>query len=262
MMLGLGITLGAAAFRGAGGGSPPPAFDPASLFSAGEAGFVLDPTRDTLSTTTPGAGVSSITTFVRSVTFNRGGGGLTPTYQLDGSLPYLQFDGVDDYMLGSAASAGDAVTVVAAMRREQNAVVEDVLGITSNPTGNNGTFALAATADAASDNIGFNSKGTGANALARAGSSSVGVNYVVTGIGDISADTCLIRRNGVQLGTNANDQGTGDYNGGTVFLGSRGGTSRFFKGRLYAMIVIYRSLTAGELANAEAWAAGKCGITL
>lgn len=253
----------------ASGGSPPPAFDPASLFSGSDGGFVLDLARDTLSTTTPGVDVSSITTFVRSIEFFRGGSGRTPKYQLDGSLPYLQFDGVDDWMATSGGlllGATDAVTVIAAMRRGQNVNVEDVFGIGVNPQGGAypGAFCLASTVDAGTDNAGFTSQGNpgGAPSFARAASTSVATNYVVTGIADISADTCIARRNGVQIQSTATDQGSGNWGVYDAYLGARGGTSRFFNGRLYALIVINRVLTAGELASAEAWAASKCGVTL
>lgn len=240
-------------------------FNPATLFASGaELGFVLDLASDALSTRTPGTGVQTITTAVKGRTFSQGTAGSRPTYQLDGSLPYLQFDGTDDWMSTVSLSLGatDAVTVVAAMRRGQNVNLEDIFGITTTPTAANGSFVLAATSDASTDNMGFSSKGDGANALARAGSSSVGVNYVLTGVGDISADTCLIRRNGSQIGTSANDQGAGNWTAADAYLGARAGSSRFFNGRLYALIVVNRILTAGELAGAEAWAASKCGITL
>ena len=185
-------------------------FNPASLFGSGETGFVLDLDADALSTRTPGTGVQTITTAIKGVTFSQATTTRQPTYQLDGARPYLQFDGVDDWMSLASLDMGgsDAVTVIAGMRRGQNVNAEEVFGITTTPTAANGSFVLAATSDAASDSVGFASKGDGTNALARAGS------------------------------------------------------SRFFNGRLYALIVINRVLTAGELAGAEAWAASKCGITL
>lgn len=247
----------------------PRGFNPATLFASGaELGFVLDLASDALSTRTPGTGVQTITTAVKGRTFSQGTTTARPTYQLDGSLPYLQFDGVDDWMSIASLSFGatDAVTVIAAMRRGQNVNVEDVFGIGINPQGGAypGAFCLASTVDAGTDNAGFTSQGNpgGAASFARAASTSVATNYVVAGIADISADTCIARRNGVQIQSTVTDQGSGNWGVYDAYLGARGGTSRFFNGRLYALIVINRVLTAGELAGAEAWAASKCGVTL
>lgn len=85
---------------------------------------------------------------------------------------------------------------------------------------------------------------------------------MLTGIGDISLDTAVVRRNGVQLGSSATDQGAGAYQNAVAYLGSRGGSSRFFNGRVYALLLINRVLSGTELANAEAWVASKTGITI
>ena len=72
----------------------------------------------------------------------------------------------------------------------------------------------------------------------------------------------IIRRNGVQMQLTSTDQGSGGYVTNAAYLGARGGTTRFFNGRLYALLVVNRVLTGTELTNAEAWVASKCGITI
>jgi hypothetical protein len=254
MMLGMGLWPGSVAS---------PRLDPARLFAGSESGFALDLARDTLSTMTPGTGVSSITTFVKGMTFAQATSTKRPTYQLDGQLPYLQFDGVDDgmSMAGFSMGATDAVTVVAAIRRSQSANLEDVIGLTTNP-GNAGAFVLASTYDAASNTAGFSSRGSGSVSAARAGSTAQGTPVILTGQADISLDRSLIRRNGAEIQPNAGDQGTGNWAAGDLFLGARGDTSRFFNGRIYALLLINRILTTEELVFAEAWAASRCGVTL
>lgn len=248
---------------------------PALLFDGSVKGLWIDPQdRSTLFQDT--AGATPVTDLGQSIArindksgqgnhFTQGTALSRPQYNWDDQQQeYLYFDGVNDWLSAAAYNWGvDAVTVVAAFTRRQSAVTEELLGISTTPTSANGSFVLAPTSDTASNNAGFASKGTGTNALARAGSTLVGSTpYVFTGIGDISADTCLIRRNGLQIGTSANDQGTGNYGNYPMYLGSRGGASRFYRGELYALFAIGRVLTAPELVYAERWAASKCGVTL
>lgn len=287
-MLGLSLTLGATALRGAGGGAPPaPTFDPATLFlnPSTDAGFILDVATDhmwngqsgyahasagqsvrealsryyQIGSYAPGSSDPGPGIFVQDTATKR------PLLQAEGALRYLQFDGVDDWMSLASLDMGgsDAVTVIAGLRRGQRANMEDVLGLSASPHGNFGTYRLCPTFDAASDNAAFTSLADeGIIATARAASTLVSTDYVLTGIGDISSDTAVVRRNGVQLGSSATNQGGGEYRSDVVYLGSRGGTARFFNGRLYGLIVVNRILTAEELAASEKWMASKMGLTL
>ena len=85
---------------------------------------------------------------------------------------------------------------------------------------------------------------------------------VLTGIGDISDDVSTLRIDGVQVGTNTNDQGTGNFGNYPLFIGRRNNTNLPFNGRLYSLAVLGRTATDAELASMEAWVAGKTGVTI
>lgn len=244
-----------------------------SLFANGEQGIIIDPYRIG-SLSQDSAGSTPVTAAGQSVGLARDMSGrgnnasqatalARPVYQVASGRAYLAFDGVDDFLSSASVTwATDEVTVIAAMWRNQNTNTEDLIGFGSNPTVNNGTWVLAATPDAASNNIGMASKGAGSNALARAGSSTTGTAWVVTGQAKISTDTCLIRRNGAQQQAVATDQGAGIYAAGVLNIGRRSTGFRPFNGRLYGLFAINRLLTSGELAQVEAWAASRAGITI
>jgi hypothetical protein len=272
-MLGLSLTLGATALLGAGGGSPPaPAFDPATLFAGGSTGFIIDPSNNTtmldslLNSVEVGEGVRRVTSVYFGDWLEQATSTRRPIYQMDGEKHYLQFDGVDDTLSKYSAGAwwidADTITVMAGIRKAQNVNMEDVFGLGTNPPAINGGFNLAATYDPSSNTAGIGTRGTSAAVPARAGNVLVGSDYVLTGIGHISGDIATIRRNGVVMQTNTLDQGAGNYANTFCYIGSRGGGSRFFSGRLYGMFAINRLLTAEELAGAEGWMASKCGVTL
>lgn len=263
--------------RLAAAAAPPPAFDPVSLFVGAERGVVIDFSDNNAATNSNvpiavGQGAERIipshlaaSTYAGSL---RGSAFIDkPLLQSAGGLYWLEFVGANSNSFSAPSwfpNTG-AVTIIAGIRRGQSANTEDLFGLSANPPDNTQSFSLAATYDAASNTAGFASRGSNANvAAARAVSMAVGTDYVLTGIGNISTDTCISRRNGVQTGSDTVDQGSGNYApfGVTAYLGSRGNSSRYFTGRLYAMIIIHRVLTAGELANAEAWVASKCGITI
>jgi hypothetical protein len=80
---------------------------------------------------------------------------------------------------------------------------------------------------------------------------------VAGGLGDISADSSLLRLNGVQVASSTNDQGTGNYGNYPLYLFARNGSSAFFQGRLYSLIVRNKLPTADELSGAETYVNSK-----
>ena len=277
-MLGLGLSIRSA--QASGGGSPPLPFDIADLFTAGTYGLHMSVT-DNVMRNSSDTGAAVVNSAVHSAYYTKYLGNSVPsvTDQLwnitganqpilrqDGAVKYLDFDGSNDWLESRYLvdiGTTDAVTVIAGIMRDQNVNAEDVIGWKNNPA-NTSTFVLAPTFDAASDTAGFASRGAGTSSGARAAATSIGTKYVLTGIGDISTDLTEIRRNGAVIQSRTDvDQGTGNYtNNQRLYLGSRGGSSRFFNGRVYALVLINRVLSGTELANAEAWVASPTGVTL
>jgi hypothetical protein len=118
--------------------------------------------------------------------------------------------------------------------------------------------------------FGINSSTGGPNFYSR-GTSSRSVSSVITfpttkiltGIGDISGDTSTVRYDGTQVATSTGDQGTGNYLAYPLYIGARAGTSLFFNGHIYSLIVRFGpNLDATQIANAERWTALRNGVTL
>jgi hypothetical protein len=96
--------------------------------------------------------------------------------------------------------------------------------------------------------------------FAQASGYAAPISGVLTGIGEISTDTNILRVNGAQVATNTTDQGTGNY-GSTypLFIGSRNNASLWFNGRLTSLIVRGAASSASEIAATESWVNGKTG---
>jgi hypothetical protein len=62
------------------------------------------------------------------------------------------------------------------------------------------------------------------------------------------------------VGQGTADQGTGQYGTYPLFLGARGGTTRYLNGALYALVAFNRLLTDEELRLLEDWVAARCGV--
>jgi hypothetical protein len=57
---------------------------------------------------------------------------------------------------------------------------------------------------------------------------------------------------GVQVASTGADQGTGNYGNHPGFIGSRNGTTLFFKGEIYELGIAGKVITDGQLASLNA----------
>lgn len=153
---------------------------------------------------------------------------------------YLRFDGVDDALsTGNIDFTGtDKMTMWAGITKLSDAAVAIFAELSSNASTNAGAFYISAPeTTGASGDLKFKSRGT-LNALpAPSGAVPAPVQAVVCGIGGIATDTSIVRINGIQVGSTSSDQGIGNYGNYPLYIGGRGGTSLFFNGRLYSLIV-------------------------
>jgi hypothetical protein len=181
-------------------------------------------------------------------------------YDTAGFLPYLAFDGTDDAMSTSAIdfSGTDKMTVFAGVRKLSDANRGMVVELSDNA--NNSFQINAPSAVAPLDNFAFASRGSVFPGFAQASGYAAPISGVLTGIGEISTDTNILRVNGAQVATNTTDQGTGNY-GSTypLFIGSRNNASLWFNGRLTSLIVRGAASSASEIAATESWVNGKTG---
>lgn len=264
-MLGLGFSLTQTVLRN-------PGWTPARLFGAGAVGFALNP-GVLASLAQDAAGTQPVTVAGQPVGLARDQSGgashasqavsaARPTYRLDaGGRPYLEFDGVDDWLTtASLALAAGGRTIIAALRKRSDAGVSSILETRPLWTAAAGGFAQFAPSSPGPANY-------GSRALTSAASSSVNTptSYAAPHVAVLSsvvvAGSHVARVNGAQVASDA-PAGTIPALTAAVGIGSRDGSSFFAGIDLYGLIVIDRGLSGAELTQAEAWAAARCGVAL
>ena len=98
-------------------------------------------------------------------------------------------------------------------------------------------------------------RGSGTATTATASSLTAPITTVNTLLGDLSLSTgdAKLRINGQLQATSSTDTGGGNFGSYPLYLGARGGSSLWFNGRDYGIIVLGRTATATEIASTEAW---------
>lgn len=245
-------------------------YSPAVLFAAGEAGFWGEVTTSMLwqdaartsPVTAAGQAVASwaLRTATGVIYAEQATAGNRPLFQIDANgRGYLEFDGAtNNRWLQTAAvdfSGTDKVTVIAGVLKGSDAARATLVELTAAGVGR---FTIEAPS-AASPVYAFSSIGT-TLAQATSGASFAAPNTaVLTGLGDISGDSALLRRNGTQIANSAGDQGTGNYSNAAVYIGRRSGTTLPFNGRIYALIARGLLTSGAALTTAETWVNQRTG---
>lgn len=248
-------------------------FSPAKLFQSGNSGFWLEPSRlaslaqeaaGTQPVTAPGQPVGRVldqSGGARHATQSTGAA--RPTYRIDGGgRPYLEFDGVDDWLATNSFDwLTDEVTIVAAIRKRSDAAEGQVAGF--GLFGDPSAFALQAPGGNLANKFVAISHGGITTVAATSDAQFIApVSAVVSMQGKISADINTLRLNGSQVAATSADQGTAASFGAKPFVIGRRNTSFYASMDLYGLVAINRTLNAQELMRAERWAAAKCGVVL
>jgi Concanavalin A-like lectin/glucanases superfamily len=178
-------------------------------------------------------------------------------YDTTGFPLYLKFDGIDDGLQTNSIdfSSGDKMTVWAGVRKLSDAGNGSVVELSAAADANNGAFFLRAPAGGL-PNYQWLSNGT-LNTTATPSPYVAPITNVLTGIGDISGDQCILRVNGTQAASSTADQGTGNYGNYPLYIGRRGGASLPFNGRLNSLIIRGAQSTDAQISAAETWVNGK-----
>lgn len=187
-------------------------------------------------------------------------------YDTVGFPVYLAFDGSDDslYTGGNVDfSATDKMTVWAGVTKLSDAANGVIFESSGSPGTDNGVVGLQAPGGTpASEQAVWRSRGTNSAFAIIASGYSAPVTSVLTGIGDISGDSALLRSDGVQLASSTGDQGTGNFGSYPLYIGRRNNASNPFNGRLYQLIGRGAATSAALLSQADRWVAGKQGRAL
>ena len=185
-------------------------------------------------------------------------------YDTVGFPLYLAFNGISSSMAtgGIDFSATDKMSVFAGVRKLSDATNARIIAELSATTeSNNGSFSLQGPNVAGAATYLWQSKGT-ALTDAQATGRTAPITNILTGIGDIAGDSAILRVNGVQADSDTGDQGTGNYGNYPLYIGARGGSSLYFNGHLYSLIVRGAQSSANLITAAERYVARKTGVTL
>lgn len=182
-----------------------------------------------------------------------------PLWKRDGNNCYnALFDGSNDSWQTSAIdlTSSDKVAVFASIRKLDDAAVGIVAEFSPTLSSNSGTFFIAAPGSSGTGRLDWSSKGT-VKADATSAGLSTPISAVVTGIGDISGDSSILRVNGAQAQATVTDQGSGNYGNFALNIGRRNNATLPLNGAIYQLFGVLGSVTAAEIAAAETFANSK-----
>lgn len=258
--------------RAAAGNQAGGVWTPAELFAASEVGAWYDPS-DISTLWKDTAGTDPVTTLgdaVARIDDKSGNGkhllqstsGSRPLWQQDGSgFYYLDFDGTDDFMTASSfdMSSTDKLNVFAGIRKFDGAAsVNDYGAFASLATWNSsGTFLICGKSNVAGSYY-AGSCGTAAIDLEPTGYTSP-QTAVVRMVADISAPLLTLHVNNSLAQQELSSQGSGNYANSSLRVGSFTGSSNWFIGRIYSLIVRGALSTSQEIIDTEDWINDKTG---
>ena len=249
-------------------------FVPSELFAAGELGVWYD-ISDLGTLFQDSAGTTPVTTDGQTVgkILDKSGNDIhatqataakRPTYRVDylTGIAYLQFDGVNDSLVSSTLnlSTTNKVTFSTGLYVDDTATGAIALEFSTNTNSNTGTFYLSAPSTTLDHAFGLRGNSAGPIFAVVSNNNINNKNSdVATGILDIGQSTKeleLIPRLNQETITNINwsgaaNAGTGNFGSYPLYLGGRGGTSLFFNGHMYQVIVRGKISTTDEIYKTE-----------
>lgn len=254
-------------------------WSPLALFAASEQGAWYDPSDlSSMNTKHDGSGaVPAVGDPVGYIADKSGRGNhakqttdtARPTLQLAAGRYYLQFDGVDDFLVTNAIdfTGTDKMTVVAGVRKESDAGWQLIAGLSANPATVAGTFGVGCgtlNGDASRRTFGSYLFGS-VSQLAGAGVFAAPYTGVLTCAYDLAQGTreaeLVLRVNsaGTSPSYSAANAGDGSFGSHALYIGRTGGTANAFNGRIYSLLVRGAASTQAQIETAERYANSKTG---
>lgn len=236
------------------------------LFAAGEQGLWIDPS-DFSTMFQDSAGTTPVTATGQPVglILDKSGRGnhasqvtttKRPVLQQDANgMYYLQFDGTDDALVTGSInfSSTDKTTNITGVYRSDN-TARIVFELSANTNSNTGSFFLVSGTNGVFTWSGLARGGATSYPGQVAGVSNAAPDLaVISATHDIAGDLSRLWRNGAKGTDGTADKGAGDFGNYPLYIGARAGTSLFFNGRIYGLIVRGAASTSQQISNAEAW---------
>jgi hypothetical protein len=186
-----------------------------------------------------------------------------PDYDTTGFPFFLAFNGSTGsrWMVSSTITPGtDKAQVFAGVRKLSDAAAGIVVEL-STSAANNGSFGLQAP-NSSTNSYRYETRGTNGPSIDSTGYAAP-ITNVLTGLGDISAPSAFLRINGAQSASSSVSQGTGNFLAYPLYIGARAGTSLYYDGNLYELIVRFGpNLSEATIDQTEVWVGDKTGLNL
>lgn len=248
---------------------PPIPFDPLFLFGAGEQGAWYDPSDlDALFQDSDGLVPVTAANQPVGLMLDKSGRnhhavqvdlGLRPILRDIGGLRYLEFNGIDSFMVTDAIdlTATPTLTVFAGITKESDAASAIVCETNG---GGSRSFSLFAPSGS-SPSFGFRIWG-GLGVTVHAMGYAAPVTAVLTGYGDTRPGLSYLRVNGAPPAVSDPYPNGGGIGNHPMFIGMRNGAGNAFTSGLYGLIVRGSATSISLTAGAESYMAGKAGVIL
>lgn len=248
----------------------PQASVPLYLFAAGESGAWFDPS-DIATLFQDDAGTIPVTAADQPVglMLDKSGNGnnatqvspaLRPFLRFVGGLLYLEFNGVDSFMVTSVIdlSATNQLTVFAGVSKDSDTATALVC-----ETGGGGSrsFSLFAPPDPGADSFGFRIWGA-LGVTVKASGYAAPITAVLTGYGDTPSGVTYLRVDGALPVLSEVHPNSGGIGNSAMFIGMRNGNVMPLLGGLYGLIIRGAATSPGQVADVERYMASKTGVTL
>jgi hypothetical protein len=172
----------------------------------------------------------------------------------------LLFDGSDDNLLTASVnfSATDEMTVMVGVRKLSDGSYPIIAELSTTWTSNNGSFSLSGNLN---NGYAWSSRGTGGATVLTTGYLAP-VTTVLGLQSDVSGPSLVLRANGSEINTSSSSQGLGNYGTWPIYISSRAGSSNYFNGLIYTLIVRGATTPTQTIKNFERnLLALRCGVT-
>lgn len=181
-------------------------------------------------------------------------------YDTTGFPLYIKPNGSSQFMVTNSINftGTDKMTVWAGVRKLSDPLDALVAELSANSNSTAGAWYVGAPVSSSSWKYAFQSGGT-VKALAYTTSATytAPVGNVVSGLGDIAGSSVILRANGFQVANSSATQGTGNFGNYPLYLFARAGSSLWFGGRFYGLIVRGAQSSAQQISDAETYLNGK-----
>jgi hypothetical protein len=185
-----------------------------------------------------------------------------PTYRTDGTLHWLEFDGVDDGISTTSTvdfTASSTMSFITGSKRNNNNITILAELSPTTDSSNGSFFALSGNWSGGYGGVGV--RGSTTRFVTQIGVSDQ-IPEVIYADSDINASQINVYYNGVFKKDSTESLGSGPFGDHKIFIGSRNESSLRFNGNIYSLVVVDRVLIEGERTDVNDYSIGKSGVVI